>query len=380
MTTKGKKKLKIFLILVIIIVSVLGISIALLGKYSNLIVKSELERRLGKNFSVERIDLTWGRVEAVGVSLRNTAGKEVLKIGSLILKADFMGYLKKEYSISSMILKAPYIFVEVDGKGNIVNPVLPVESKEGKPKKTGKPEQPSPPIVVKKIEIIDGAIDYLDRKTPKTPVLTKLRNVNVVMKDFTVPFTDISSDYVLSASVPGNMGTGIIKSSGRINLMTRDMDSKGEIRKLDMTTLKPYFQKDNSIDITKGFLDLDIATKVVSKKIHAPGNAVLRELEFQSGPGAGNNFMGVPPALIVGALKTNNEISVGFIIEGNLDNPQFNLQEEFVKRLAMGLAGKLGFSVEGIGQALLGGGVKGGENVGSSVKSIGEGLKQLLKK
>jgi uncharacterized protein involved in outer membrane biogenesis len=380
MTITGKKKLKIFLILVIILVAVLGISIALLGKYSNLIVKSELERRLGKNFSVERIDLSWGRVEAVGVSLKNTAGKEVVKIDSLVLKADFMGCLKKEYIVASMTLKAPYIFVEVDGKGNIVNPVLPGESNQTKPGKAAKPAQPSPPIVVKKIVITEGAIDYLDRKTPKTPVLTKLRSVNVVMKYFAVPFTDTFSDYVLSAGVLGNMSTGVIKSSGRINLMTRDMDSKGEIRKLDMTTLKPYFQKDNPINITKGFLDLDITTKVVSRKIHAPGNAVLKDLEFKSASGAGNQFMGVPLALVVGALKTNNnEIPISFIIDGNLDNPQFNLQEEFVKKLAMGLAGKLGFSVEGIGQALLGGGVKGSENVGSSVKSIGEGLKKLLK-
>ncbi|MBA4391855.1 MAG: hypothetical protein C0399_13100 [Syntrophus sp. (in: bacteria)] len=381
MTTTGKKKLKIFLILVIIFVAILGISIALLGKYANQIVKSELERRLGKNFSVERIDLAWGRVEAVGVSLKNAAGKEVIKIDSLALKAGFMGYLKKEYIISNMILKAPYIFVEVDGKGNIINPVLPVEPKETKPAKAAKPEQPSPPIIVKKIEIKEGAIDYLDRKTPKTPVLTKLRSLNLVMKNIAVPFTDIFSDYVLSVSVLGNMSTGAIKSSGRINLMTRDMDSKGEIRKLDMTTLKPYFQKDNPINITRGFLDLDITTKVVSKKIHAPGNAVLKDLAFQDGPGRGNQFMGVPLALVVGALKTNNnEIPINFIIDGNLDNPKFNLQEEFMRRLAMGLAGSLGFSVEGIGQSLLGGGVKGGENVGTSIKDIEEGLRKILKK
>lgn len=381
MTTAGKKKLKIVLIAGVIFVVILGISIALLGKYANQIAKSELERRLGKAFSIERIDLTWGSVEAVGVRLKNTAGKEVIKIDSLILKADFMGLLKKEYIFSSMVLKVPYIFVEVDGKGNIVNPVLPVEPKASKPSKAAKPELPSPPIFVKKIEIIEGAIDYLDRKTPKTPVLTKLRSLNVVMKDVAVPFTDTFSDYVLTVSVLGDMSTGIAKSSGRINLMNRNMDSKSEIRKLDMTALKPYFQKDNPVDISKGFLDLDMTTKVVSKKVHAPGRAVLRELEFKSGPGTGNRFMGIPQALIVGALKTNNnEIPINFIIEGNLDNPQFNLQEEFVKRLAMGLAGKLGFSVEGIGQALLGGGVKGGENVGSSVLDIGESLKKILKK
>ena len=158
---------------------------------------------MAKAFSIERIDLAWGHVEAVGVKLKNPAGKEVIKVDSLYVSADFMGLLKKEYVVSSITLKNPYIFVEVDKKGDIINPVLPVEPKPKKAKNQDEQEKPVAPVTVKKIEITGGAIDYLDRKTPATPVLTKIRNIHLEMKDIHTPFTDTFSQYVLSANMPG---------------------------------------------------------------------------------------------------------------------------------------------------------------------------------
>jgi hypothetical protein len=384
MTTTGKEKSRKLLIITLVIVVALGLSVALLVKYTNQIVKVELERRLGNAFSVERIDLAWGHVEAVGVKLKNAAGKEVIRLDSLYVSADFMGLLRKEYVVSSVTLKNPYIFVEVDKKGDIVNPVLPVEPKSMEAKKQdqkGQKDQPMAPVTVKKIEIAGGAIDYLDRKTPKTPVLTKIRNINLEMKDVHTPFTDTFSQYVLSANMPGRMSTGVVKSNGKINLKTRDMGCKTQIRALDLTDLQPYFQKDNTATIRKGFLDLDIDARVVSKKIHAPGNAILKDLEFQSGSGGSNQFMGVPLSLVIEYLKTsNNEIPVAFVVEGNLDNPKFSLQEEFMAAMTIALAGKLGFSIEEVAQSLLGGSVKGSGDIGSSVKGIEEGLKKLFEK
>ncbi len=121
---EGKEKHKKILIIILVIIVILCVSIAFLMKFANKIIKVELERRLGKTFSVEKIDLGWGSVEATGVKLKNTAGKEVIRIENLSVRADFMGLLKKEYAVSSITLKNPYIFIEVDRRGNIVNPAL----------------------------------------------------------------------------------------------------------------------------------------------------------------------------------------------------------------------------------------------------------------
>ena len=89
--------------------------------------------------------------------------------------------------------------------------------------------------------------------------------------------------------------------------------------------------------------------------------------------------MGVPLSLVIEYLKTsNNEIPVAFVVEGNLDNPKFSLQEEFVAAMTIALAGKLGFSIEGVAQSLLGGSVKGAGDVGSSVKGYRRGSQEAL--
>ena len=165
------KKLKVFLIVAVALIVILGGSIAVLVKYANQIIKGQLESRLGKSFSIERIDLKWGHVEVVGITLKNPAGKEVVKVGDLPVKADFMGLLRKQYAISSVTVKDPYLFVEIDNKGNIVNPVLPPELMPEQPAGKKTPEQPAPPVTVERIEVVNGSVDYLDRKTPIHPSL-----------------------------------------------------------------------------------------------------------------------------------------------------------------------------------------------------------------
>jgi hypothetical protein len=379
MATAGKK-VKVFLIVIAALVLILGGSVGLLVKYANKIVKGELEKRLGKSFSIDRIDLKWGHVEASGIKLKNPAAKEVIRVGTLSVKADFMGLLRKQYIISSVTVKDPYLFVEIDNRGNIVNPVLPPDLKPAEPLKEKKPEEPALPVTIKKIEVMNGSVDYLDRKTPATPVLTRIRNIEFVMEDVSMPFPDSFSKYVLSASIPGNQSTGIVKSNGRIKIKTKDMDVKANLRKLDITGFRPYFQKESPVIITKGFVDLDIDVKVVSEKLHAPGTVVLKELEFQSGPGMGGRFIGVPLALVVSLLKkSNNEIPVNFVLEGDLNNPKFDVKENLMERISVAMAGKLGLPIKGITEAVTGIGGKGTKEVGSSVKEIGESLKKLFK-
>jgi hypothetical protein len=374
------KKTKVFLIAAVAFVVILGLSVALLVKYANRIVKGELERRLGKSFSIERIDLKWGSVEVVGVALKNRQGKEAIKVGDLSVKADFMGLLRKQYIISSVTVRDPYLFVEIDRKGDIVNPVLPPELNPEQSAAKKAPEQAAPPVTIKKIEVVNGSVDYLDAKTPVKPVLLKLRNIGLVVHDVSVPFADTFSRFALSAAIPGNLSTGTIKSNGKIKIKTKDMDLKVSLRNLDVTALKPYFEKESPVDITKGFLDLNLTVKVASRRLYAPGTAVMKQLEFQSGPGMRGKFMGAPLSLVTVFLKnSNNEIPLNFVIEGDLNNPKFDIKENAMHRISVALAEKLGLPIKGIPEAASGVGAKAAKGVESSVKGIGEGLKKLFK-
>lgn len=367
-----KKGLKITLVVIGTVVLILGIMIAILIKNANRIIKYELESILGKDFSVKEIKLNWGEVEALDISFRNLSGKEVFKTDSLILKADFMGLIRKEYVVSNLSLKNPYILLETDNKGNLTNPFLQERAKGAR--------KSIPPVVIKKIKIVNGSIDYIDGKVYRIPVLTRLKDIELESKEITFPLNDSFSTYIVTAKIPGSQSSGILKSKGKIKLKTGDTDCRVELKRLDITMFKPYFQKKGDVNVTKGFLDLVMNIKIASRKIHAPGRIVLKNLEFEAGHGTGKKFLSIPLYAIMKFLKNNNnQIVFNFVIEGDLDNPKFNIRESFLEKITLGLAEKLGLSVTRIGESIIVLGAEGVKHVGKGIKGIGEGLKDIFK-
>lgn len=365
------KKLKVALIVTGVVVLVLIFAIALLIKNANRIIKHELESFLGKGFSVQRIDLHWGKVEALDISFKNPAGQEVFKTDRLILEADFIGLLKKQYILSHISLENPYILLKRDSKGKFLSPFPQKGSKtEG--------EKPMSPVFFKKVQIRNGSLDYFDGSVSSRPVLTKLRNVEFEFKELAFPLRDNFSSYDLAASIPGKQNTGTLRSNGKIKLINKDMDGKVEIKKLDITEFKPYFQKKGDVNVTGGTLDMNMDLKIRSNKINAPGKAVLKELEFEKGAGIGNKFLNLPLSAVISFLKNNNdEIAVNFVVEGDLDNPKFNLRESLMNKISIAMAEKLGLSIKRIGESIVETGAEGVKEVG---KGIGEGIKKLFGK
>jgi hypothetical protein len=369
-----KKGFKIALIAGGVTILVLIVSIALLIKNANRIIKHELESFIGEDFSARRIDLYWGKVEALDISFKNLAGKEVFKTDRLILEADFIGLLKKEYILSNLSFENPYLFLEKDTKGKIVTPF----PKKGSMKEE---EKPMPPVFFKKIQVTNGSLDYLDRSTSSRPVLTKLRNVELEFKDLIFPLEDNFSSYSLSAGIPGKQHAGSLKSNGKIKLANKDMDGNIEIKRLDITDFKPYYQKKGDVNVTRGIIDMNMDVKIRSNKINSPGKAVLKDLEFERGSGMGNTFLNMPLSAVVSFLKNNNdEIVVNFVVEGDLDNPKFNLRESFLNRISIAMAQKLGLSIQRIGESIVETGAEGAKEVGKSAKGIGETIKKFLER
>ncbi|HNT42936.1 MAG TPA: DUF748 domain-containing protein [Syntrophorhabdaceae bacterium] len=377
---------RIFVVSAIVALCLALIAAVFLVKYANMIARAGIEKAMGKDFSIGSIELKWGSVRVHGVAMKDRAGKEVIRVGNLVVKASFMSLLRQKYVISSVLMEKPYIYVEIDRKGDLVSPVFPagdeIARKAGR--KAGdsrRPEGKQRPVILKKIVIVNGSVDYLDRKSPKVPVLTRVRSINAEVRNLTVPFTDDLTHYVLRAAIPEGRSTASVKSEGGIRFQSKDMECTAAVRELDITHFKPYYHGSQSINMTRGLLDLDVRAKIVSRRIHAPGKAVLKGLEFGSGHGLGDRFMGVPVTLVVAFLKkSGDQIPVDFVISGDLDNPKFNIAENFASRLSFSIAEKLGFSVKDIGESVFGLGTEGTKKIGESIEGIGEGIKKIFKR
>ncbi|HRT69998.1 MAG TPA: DUF748 domain-containing protein [Syntrophales bacterium] len=368
---KGRRFKKVAVILAVFsaIVFVAGV---LLLHNANRIIKAELESALGRAFSVQEVGLSWGEVKASHIELKNKAGKTVFTTAGLTIQADFLGLLKRDFVISHLTINEPYVFMEIDHRGNLVNPSLPA----GEGGKGGKEKKPLPPFLIKKVLITKGSLDYLDRQPRAGSAFIKVRDIDVELQGVALPPGGGESQYTLGAVITGIKSSGTIKSKGKVRLKDEkieDAEAKVEVRNVDIIPFRPYFQK-RGVNITRGLLDLDMDVKVRARKLHAPGRALLRDLDFKSGPGIGNKFRGVPLSIAVATLKNDkNEITVNFVLEGDLNNPKFSLREGVADKLSLAVANKLGISVKDIGKSVIKTGTEG-------VKKGVEGIKGVFNK
>ena len=126
-------------------------------------------------------------------------------------------------------------------------------------------------------------------------------------------------------------------------------------------------------------VDLELESEVRKNRLRAPGKVVISDLEFAQAKGALDTFMGVPRGAVVNFLKNReNKIAVNFVLEGDINNPRFALNEAFATRLASGLAESLGVSLRGVAEGVGSLGQKGVQAGGEAVKGVGGDLQQLF--
>lgn len=345
----GRRKKLIFIAASLLGVVVLAGAVLLLN--ANRILKHEIEKALGEGFSVRSIDLRWGSVRAEDARIIRPDGKEFLAVPRFDLSADFLGLLKKENAVSGILLEKPSLLLEVDRRG-VLLALPPATGGKAKADSTGQA-----PFLVRRLEVKDGSLDYLDRKVRGGPVLIRLRNVEAEISGFTIPLSTKESPFLFSAVIPGNLGSGTMKSKGFINLKNGDSKSSLEVRNLDITGLRRYYEKPGDVEVTRGFLSVEAKTTVMKSRISSSGTMTIRDLSFRADKG--KTVLGLPLAAVTNLLKDkNNEITLDFVVEGDLKNPKFSIRDSLVQKVALSLVKMMGLPVEAIGKTLfdIGGG------------------------
>lgn len=276
---------------------------------------------------------------------------------------------KKPLLLSDLTLVKPYLRLQTDRRGKLVSPVP-----GGPPKKAeaGK-EDFGLPVVVKNLKIEGGELLYLDGKIARPPHPVRITDIDLTADQLAFPADGRVTAFRLAARMPGSQGTGELSASGTTALASLDTGAAVALRNLDLTAFKPYVRRKGDVDITGGFIDLDVDLGIRGRMLRAPARSVLRDLRFAGRGGLTDRFLGVPRDLVVNALSTGgNRIEIDFVVEGSLDNPTFSLQESMVTRLTIALARSLGLSaVESGGQAVIQG--------GRILRGVGDVMKELMK-
>ncbi len=184
---------------------------------ANRILKYEIEKALGRNFSVESISLGLGGVDAHGVRFRR-GNEVVLRIDRLTVRAGLMSLFDKRYSLSRVTAENPVLLLNINKSGEFENPFsLPGASDS---RDTSAPLD----LEIKSLRILGGTLTLRDARLPEPYRTVELENRFLSLDDFSYPLKQNASKLELSALLKGRLAAGEVKCDGKINMKTHGAD------------------------------------------------------------------------------------------------------------------------------------------------------------
>jgi hypothetical protein len=340
--------------------------------YAVKLVQPSLQKVIGPGFTLEEITLKTTYLSARGIQYEDPQLKQkFFQVEEIRVYPSLLSLLKKSLQIKELTFLKPSFFFHRSREGRMVGPWVTTEKEsegievsEGIEKKRGE----SVEVQVDRIRIRNGFIDFEDRKTGDPPSRLRLRDLDFEIRDIRYPLASLHSPVELNGKMEGRTQEGSIGIKGWIDAKTLDMDTSLEIRGIEIKTFEPYYRKRVTAEIESGTLDMDSKIAVRERRIDAPGELDLINLHIKEG---GGTVLWIPAETLVPLLeKKGHQIKAKFHVRGNVENPQFSLQETFLTQVAISLAQALGIPIKVIGEGVLQGTLKGEKGLVEGLQSI----------
>ena len=363
-------------------------------------VEEKIVAALGAQGEVRELKVGLTGVEMKGLRIRapTPTGKEAawpvedeLRIERIAVVPSLADLLRSRIVLSSIRIDGAYVSLlrARNGKMMVVpslsapaSPVAPaapgnIRIAEGTPNgPTSEPSAPTTasdatPVTIERIELHDGVVEFFDATLQKNPVKQRIESIEAQIGQINVP--DLAGQTPIRAKAihQGVRSNGEISIDGSIELSTRESGITTVLRNVDMIPLQAYLIKTGKGGIRKGSLDFELNSSIKKGMLYAPGSLSLSDLELTS-PSA--TILGIPQAAAVSLLKNKKgKITANFVLTGDINDPDFSLNETLTTRIATSIAGKLGVNIEGFAKNI-------GEASGGTTTGIGKALDRLRKK
>jgi uncharacterized protein involved in outer membrane biogenesis len=375
-SSKAKKWgiIALVVVLVLVVGGIVGFRIAV-G-----IIKGKVVEALGPESEIKDIQLGWWAVEVHGLRIKGRQGwpaADTLRVERVVIVPSLRSLFSDTIRVGSITVVRPYLSALRTREGKLR--VLPSLLEAPAPKGKAPAGPPARRVAVSRVTLEDGVVEFFDATVAQPPAKIRLEKIQATVHNVTVPSLKGQSQFDLTAVVKGVQRDGRAALKGWAEVATKDSSVKTELRSVDLVAFQPYLVKAAETRVQKGALDLDLQSEVSKNHLRAPGKVVISDLEFASAKGALDTFMGVPRAAVVNFLKNkDNKIAVNFLIEGDINNPQFTIREALATRMASGMAETLGVSIRGVAEGVGTLGQKGVQATGEAAKSLGGALQGLF--
>jgi len=320
-------------------------------------LKRSLEQSLGPRASVGTLQLSWSGVEALDVRVRadrvraGWPAEDELRARRVHLVPALASLWRPGWHIQRVSIEDAYVSALRTREGRLrVFPSLLDEPRAADTRKDGVSQAPL--IRLGAVQVTNATLDFHDASVRQPPHRLRIERLNALLGPLVLPALDQSTSVDLRGALKGARGDGELHIAGEFTAASRDARMKARFNDVDLIALQPYLLKVSEGGVRAGVLDLDLQATVVHNRLHAPGSVTLRGLELSSAGGVLGTFAGVPRQAVLAAMSRDGHIHVKFILEGDLDDPNFSLNENLATRVASGLAETLGVSLGGVVQGV----------------------------
>ncbi|MFA4913529.1 MAG: DUF748 domain-containing protein [Burkholderiaceae bacterium] len=316
---------------------------------------------LGEQGRASHISVSWNRVLMTDVVIdtpKGWPGEQALKAARVVIEPRWAALISNEIEISSLTVSDYRLTVYRKRAGGVdVLPSLREQARERSQKQDGRKRETRIDALV----FDNGTIDFYDGQVSRPAHHIPITNAQARIGPLHFPAGDQRTEVSINGDFPGKPA-GKMTNKGWIVVGSRDADIETSLSNISVKHVAPYFQRGSDLAFNDGRVALALHTRVNNKQINALGKLTLSDLELADG-----GLLALPKRAAIAALEdSQGRAQFDFTLSGPLSKPVFKMEDNLSMRVAGGLAGVLGISIEGLASG-----------IGHTVEGIGSALGNL---
>ncbi len=340
--------------------------------YAVKLMQPYVQKVMGSGLTLAQTQMRTTHLSVMGIQFEDPHSKQrFFKVNEVRIYPSLSSLVTNSLRIKEITILEPSFFFYRSREGGIVGPFA-IATKQGEREEVSEKEdrkkKEAIQVQVDRIRVEKGSVIFEDQKVAAPPAQIKLRELNFEIRDIQYPLASLHSPIELKGKMNGQAREGSIHIKGWIDAKTMNLETSLEMKEIEVKTFEPYYRKRVTAEIESGMMNMDSKITVKEKRIDAPGEMDLIDLRLKK---EGGVVFWIPAETLRSLLeRKRNQIKAKFHLKGNMENPQFNLQETFLTQVGFSFAQALGFPVKVIGEEDLQGTLKGREGHMEELQSI----------
>ncbi len=344
-------------------------------------VKERVAAALGPRGSAETIDVGFTSIRLTNVRLRAPDGwpaADPLHADTVVLEPDVRDLIQRRIHMRNVVVSGFNMTVLRTKDGGVqllpnLRQTLKTPANTAANAAGASAASPLPSEkLVDHIEFQHGTFVFYDMTVSNPAYRISITDASATIDHIHLPDLDEPTTLAVNGSIKGPSHTGTVSFGGWIKIASKDSQTTTTLRGVDVRTLDPYLLRKAGAkaQVTGGTLDMKVDSTVRNYQLHAPGVVTIHHLQLADSGNPVDTFLSIPTRAAVAALKKHgDDITLHFVLEGNLRDPKFSLNESLLTKMSNGLAEALGVSVAGVAKG-----------AGETVKGLGNALLNLIGK